>query len=49
MAEANGFKMSDMIKGMVFITDMAHQPAVNAEYIKFFDGDLPARSCVAVH
>ena len=50
MAENNGFKMSDMIKALVFLTNMYHQPSVNEQYIKFFeDGNLPARSCIAVH
>ena len=49
IAVANGFKMDDMVKALVFITDMKNQPDVNAEYVKFFEGDLPARSCVAVH
>ena len=50
LAEANDFKMSDIIKATVYITDMKNQPAVNEAYCKFFDADnLPARSCIAVH
>ena len=49
LATGNGFKMSDCIKTTVFITDMEHFSAVNEEYAKFFKGDFPSRSCVAVH
>ena len=49
IAVANGFKMDDIVKALVFVTDMKNQPDVNEEYRKFFKGDLPARSCVAVH
>ena len=49
VAEANGFAMSDAVKTMVFLTDMADFAAVNAVYAKYFTGDEPpARSCVAV-
>ena len=49
LAAANGFKMSDCIKTTVFLTDMEHFAAVNEQYAKFFKGDAPGRSCVAVH
>lgn len=38
----------DVVKTMVFITDMADFAAVNEVYARYFGDKLPARSCVAV-
>ena len=49
VAEANGFTLDHAVKTTVFLTDMGDFGAVNEAYAKFFTGDFPARSCVAVH
>lgn len=45
---AEGLSPSDVAKAVVFLTDMADFPAVNAVYADFFGDHKPARSCVAV-
>lgn len=45
---AGGFKMSDVVKTTVFISDMNNFALMNEQYAKFFDGAFPARSCVQV-
>lgn len=47
LAEA-GFKMSDIVKATVFLTDMSDFAVVNEIYASQFDGDFPARSAIAV-
>ena len=48
LAEA-GFEMTDIIKTVVFITDISAFSKVNAIYSEFINGEiLPARSCVEV-
>ena len=49
LANANGFKMEDIIKTNVFLTDMNNFKEVNEIYASFFKKKAPARSCVAVH
>ena len=46
--EANGAAMSDVVKTMVFLTDMAEFAAMNALYVEAFDGHRPARSTICV-
>ena len=46
--EAGGFSMGNVVKTMVFLSDMNNFAAMNAEYAKFFEGAFPARSCVEV-
>ena len=48
LAKSNGFKMEEIIKTNVFLTDMAHFKEVNKAYAEFFKNDPPARSCMAV-
>lgn len=45
---AGGAHKSDVLKTVVFLTDMADFAAVNAVYSEFFGDHKPARSCVAV-
>jgi 2-iminobutanoate/2-iminopropanoate deaminase len=45
---AAGAGKTDVLKTVVFLTDMADFAAVNAEYSAFFGDHKPARSCVAV-
>ncbi|WP_297217906.1 RidA family protein [uncultured Desulfovibrio sp.] len=45
---AAGLGTEHVVKTVVFITDMAHFPAVNEVYKTFFQAPYPARSCVAV-
>lgn len=47
LAEA-GMSTENVVKAVVFITDMANFPAVNEVYKKYFSAPYPARSCVAV-
>jgi 2-iminobutanoate/2-iminopropanoate deaminase len=46
--EAHGAAMSDVVKTMVFLTDMADFAAMNALYVAAFEGHRPARSTVCV-
>jgi 2-iminobutanoate/2-iminopropanoate deaminase len=46
--EANGARMSDVVKTNVFLTDMANFAAMNALYIDAFGDHRPARSTVQV-
>ena len=47
LAEA-GLSTENVVKTVVFITDMDNFPAVNEVYKKYFAAPYPARSCVAV-
>lgn len=46
--EEVGLDYSNVIKTMIFITDMNDFQEVNEVYGKYFTGKLPARSCVEV-
>ena len=46
--KASGASKTSVMKVVVFLTDMADFPAVNAVYTEFFGDYKPARSCVAV-
>ena len=46
--EAGGAALGTVVKTTCFLSDMADFAAFNAVYAKFFTGDCPARSCVAV-
>jgi len=48
LLKSGGMTADNVIKAMVFITDMADFAAVNAVYSKYFHTNPPARSCVAV-
>ena len=48
LAKSNGFKMEDIIKTNVFLTDMDYFNEVNQVYSKYFKIMPPARSMVAV-
>ena len=48
LIESQGLKLTDVVKALVFLTDMANFKAVNEEYAKYFGSESPARSCVAV-
>ena len=41
-------KLADVIKTTCFLSDMGNFAAFNGVYAKYFKGDCPARSCVAV-
>lgn len=45
--EAGGSSMANVIKTMVFLSDMDDFKAMNAVYARHFGDALPARSCVA--
>jgi len=45
---AAGATMADVGECTVFLRDMAHYAAMNAEYVKFFPQDPPARATLAV-
>ncbi|MDR1019592.1 MAG: RidA family protein [Synergistaceae bacterium] len=46
--ESQGLDMSDVVKSLIFLTDMSDFKTVNEVYAKFFSSSPPARSCVAV-
>ena len=46
--EAGGASLQTVIKTTCFLADMGDFAAFNAVYARFFTGDCPARSCVAV-
>lgn len=48
LLESQGLSMSDVVKSLIFLTDMSDFKAVNEVYAKFFRSQPPARSCVAV-
>ncbi|KAJ6259296.1 hypothetical protein Dda_6195 [Drechslerella dactyloides] len=47
--EAAGSSMDNVLKVVVFLTDMKDFAEVNSVYEKFFGDVKPARSCIAVH
>ena len=46
--EASGASLGTVVKTTCFLADMSDFAAFNGVYAKFFTGDCPARSCVAV-
>lgn len=46
--EGAGLEMKNIIKTMIFITDINDFLDVDAVYKSFFESDFPARSCVSV-
>ena len=46
--EAAGLGYGNVVKTMIFITDMNDFPLINEVYGSYFTGKLPARSCVEV-
>ncbi|MDR1515273.1 MAG: RidA family protein [Synergistaceae bacterium] len=46
--ESQGLNMSNVVKSLVFLTDISDFKTVNEIYSKFFTESPPARSCVAV-
>ena len=47
LAEA-GLTQENVVKTTCFLSDMGNFAAFNGVYARFFTGDCPARSCVAV-
>lgn len=45
---AAGCTLQDVVKSVVYLTDMADYPRVNAIYAERFAPNKPARTCVAV-
>ena len=45
---AAGCTLQDVVKAVVYLTDMADYPRVNAVYEEAFAPNRPARTCVAV-
>ena len=48
LVEAAGSSMDRIIKCLVFITDMKDFKEMNEVYVRYFDSDPPARSCIGV-
>ena len=46
--EAAGLGYDNVVKTMIFISDMNDFPLINEVYGSYFTGKLPARSCVEV-
>ena len=45
---AAGASLKDLVKVTIYLVDMGDFPAVNEVYAGYFQGDPPARACVAV-
>jgi 2-iminobutanoate/2-iminopropanoate deaminase len=43
-----GLDMPSIVKTTIFLADIKDFATVNAVYAKYFDGEYPARSCIAV-
>jgi 2-iminobutanoate/2-iminopropanoate deaminase len=49
LAEENGFSLDQhTVKNVLYLVDMNDFAQVNEVYKKYFKGDYPARTCVAV-
>ncbi|MDR3120720.1 MAG: Rid family detoxifying hydrolase [Clostridiales bacterium] len=46
--EAAGYTFDDVVKALIFVTDLADFAAVNEVYASFLKAPYPARSCVQV-
>lgn len=44
--DAAGYSPADVVDGLVYLTDLSHFAAMNAEYRNFFGRDFPARATV---
>ncbi len=44
----SGYTKFDVVKAMIFISDMNEFPLINEVYGEFFEGHKPARACVEV-
>ena len=47
LLKSQGLAMSDVVKSMVFLSDIGDFKVFNEIYSGYFDSDPPARSCVA--
>jgi 2-iminobutanoate/2-iminopropanoate deaminase len=47
LLKSQGLTLSDVVKTMVFLSDIGDFKAFNEVYGGYFDSDPPARSCVA--
>jgi 2-iminobutanoate/2-iminopropanoate deaminase len=47
LLKSQGLSMSDVVKTMVFLSDIGDFKVFNEVYGGYFDSDPPARSCVA--
>lgn len=48
LLESHGARLDQVVKTVVFLTDMGDYPAMNAAYMEAFGDHRPARSAVAV-
>jgi 2-iminobutanoate/2-iminopropanoate deaminase len=48
LLESQGLSTSDVVKSVIFLTNIGDFKAVNEVYAKFFKDSPPSRSCVAV-
>ena len=46
--EEAGTSLSNVVKVLGFVTDLKDRTAFNDIYVRYFEEDAPARSCVAV-
>ncbi len=46
--EAADARLSDVVLVQIYLTSLAHKPAVDAVYRRFFAEPYPVRACVAV-
>lgn len=45
---ASGSSMNDIVKVVIYVTDMAEMPVLNAAYSRYFTEPYPAREAVCV-
>ena len=48
LAEDNGMTLENTVKNVVYLTDMADFAKVNEVYKKYYKGEYPARTCIAI-
>lgn len=46
--EAGGASLNDIVKVVIYVTDMAQMPALNAAYPTYFSAPFPVREAVCV-
>lgn len=46
--EAAGSNLEKVLRVDIYLSTMDHKKELNAAYLEFFSGDLPARNCVGV-
>ena len=45
----SGLTYNDLVSVTIYLKSMENYPVTNSVYSRYFDGDFPARVCIAVH